>query len=69
MSDVVLTEIKNRVGIIKLNRPESLNAFRSISSADLIPVFKLFFSIHILYPFIFLFFILKYIQAFLFFIK
>ena len=27
MSDVVLTEIKNRVGIIKLNRPESLNAF------------------------------------------
>ena len=27
MSDVVLTEIKNRVGIIRLNRPESLNAF------------------------------------------
>ena len=27
MSDVILSEIKNRVGIIKLNRPESLNAF------------------------------------------
>ena len=27
MSDAVLTEIKNRVGIIRLNRPESLNAF------------------------------------------
>lgn len=27
MSNVILTEIKNKVGIIRLNRPESLNAF------------------------------------------
>ena len=27
MSDVILSDIKNRVGFIKLNRPESLNAF------------------------------------------
>ena len=44
MSDVVLTEIKNRVGIIKLNRPESLNAFNYELSESLYSVIEEFNS-------------------------
>ena len=44
MSDAVLTEIKNRVGIIKLNRPESLNAFNYELSESLYSVIEEFNS-------------------------
>ena len=44
MSDVVLTEIKNRVGIIRLNRPESLNAFNYELSESLYSVIEEFNS-------------------------
>ena len=44
MSDVVLTEIKNRVGIIRLNRPESLNAFNYELSESLHSVIEEFNS-------------------------
>ena len=44
MSDAVLTEIKNRVGIIRLNRPESLNAFNYELSESLYSVIEEFNS-------------------------
>jgi enoyl-CoA hydratase len=44
MSDAVLTEIKNRVGIIRLNRPESLNAFNYELSESLHSVIEEFNS-------------------------
>ena len=44
MSDAVLTETKNRVGIIRLNRPESLNAFNYELSESLYSVIEEFNS-------------------------
>ena len=44
MSDAVLTEIKNGVGIIRLNRPESLNAFNYELSESLHSVIEEFNS-------------------------
>ena len=44
MSDAVLTETKNRVGIIRLNRPESLNAFNYELSESLYSMIEEFNS-------------------------